>query len=177
MNIPNLLSVLRLLLVPLFVYVFLTDGNCTQAGIILAVSGLTDCLDGYIARRWNKITNAGKILDPLADKLTQATVVFCIAYKGMALVWIAFAFIIIKELLMLFGGIKIYKNKDVVVSSHWYGKIATVVFYIGFFILVCLYETLNIYTRYAIVGVSLSISLLALVAYARHFFQLQIKNF
>ena len=77
-TIPNLLSVLRILLILPFVYFFMT-GNVLLAGLMLALSGLSDLFDGMIARKFNQVTDLGKMLDPVADKLTQGTVAICLA--------------------------------------------------------------------------------------------------
>lgn len=73
LTVPNAMSLFRILVIPFFAYFFLKD-NLTAAVIALALSGLSDALDGFVARRFNQITELGKMLDPLADKLTQGTV-------------------------------------------------------------------------------------------------------
>ena len=83
-SIPNILSYIRILLIPVFAYCYLTantDGDYYFAAVILLFSGLTDMADGMIARKFGMITYLGKILDPLADKLTQATVAVCLAIR------------------------------------------------------------------------------------------------
>ena len=96
-NIPNLLSYLRLLLIPAFVMVFL--GATSQrdyyiAALIVLFSALTDLLDGIIARKFGQITELGKVLDPIADKLTQITIIFCLLnqYSGMWAVIMLFTY-------------------------------------------------------------------------------------
>ena len=103
-NIPNLLSLLRLLLVPAFVVLFF--GNETQfywSFVVLALSGLSDAADGFIARKFNQITDFGKLLDPIADKLTQVTVVICMAIKYNQLLPLA-VLCLIKESFQSIGG-------------------------------------------------------------------------
>lgn len=102
-TIPNLLSVLRILLILPFVYFFMT-GNVLLAGLMLALSGLSDLFDGMIARKFNQVTDLGKMLDPVADKLTQGTVAICLAIWEPVLLPIL-AIFIVKELAMLAGGI------------------------------------------------------------------------
>ena len=77
-TIPNILSVFRLLLLPVIVYTYMNQKDYVLTGILLLISGLTDLLDGYIARTFNMMSDLGKILDPVADKATQAVVLLCL---------------------------------------------------------------------------------------------------
>lgn len=126
-TIPNLLSLIRILLVPVFVYLYFKHYDIA-ATLILVLSGLTDCVDGYIARHFNQITDLGKILDPFADKLTQAAVaiMLTIKYRQMAPLLAVF---VIKELLMLVGGLFILKSGKHPGGAQWWGKLATIIFY------------------------------------------------
>ena len=76
-TIPNLLSFIRILLIPVFAYLYYNDMKI-EAVAVLAASGLSDMFDGKIARRFNQVTDVGKALDPIADKLTQATMMYCL---------------------------------------------------------------------------------------------------
>lgn len=127
--IPNILSVFRICLVGLFAYVFFTceDGLILAAGIFI-LSGLTDVLDGKLARHFNWVTQFGKILDPLADKLMQCTALFCLAFKGYAPWWI-FVFFVTKELLMCIGAIVFFRKNHEIGVSKYFGKAAVVLFY------------------------------------------------
>ena len=126
MNIPNSLSILRLIMVPFFVLAFFILSP-QIAGIILIASILTDVLDGYIARKYDMVTDLGMILDPLADKLMQATVCLCIgiSYK---IFWLPVLFVA-KELFMMIGAYVVIRSGRKVVPSKWYGKLAAVVFF------------------------------------------------
>ena len=136
LNIPNALSFFRMLLIPVFIVFYMMADKSNYiyyvyAASALVLSGLTDLFDGVIARKCNQITALGKILDPIADKLTQMAVVICIAIKMQSAVLAAALMIfVIKEILMLIGGYIILKNKIVIEGSKWYGKIATAVFYV-----------------------------------------------
>ncbi len=142
-NIPNALSLLRVLLVPVFAWFYLAaqDGRdyLTAAGI-LALSGVTDMLDGTIARKYNMITSVGKVLDPFADKLTQGTVCVCLAIKHPSLAPILIA-LILKEILIFTGGILVYKKKDFVVSPNIFGKIYTAVFFVVMTVIIAFPQT------------------------------------
>ena len=176
MNIPNILTVIRFLLIPVFAYQYIVQGNVAWAAIILVLSGVTDVLDGYIARRYNLVTKWGVVFDPIADKLTQLTVAFCIAFKGLELMWIAFGLMLAKELVLVCGGIKLYRKADVVVPANWFGKVATLVFYLVFFMLILFGNQISEEVKETMVIVALSLSIFALFSYIINFFKIQ-KNF
>lgn len=132
-TIPNILSYFRILLVPVFVLLYV-NSDCNiklhlAAAGVLALSGITDMLDGKIARKFNQITELGKVLDPLADKLTQAAIVGCLATL-YPLFFIVLAILVVKEITM--GSLALYylKKGRKLNGAHWYGKVATTVFYI-----------------------------------------------
>lgn len=124
-QIPNILSFFRLLMVGVFVYLFQTTRYYGALGIyVLAI--LTDTLDGYLARRNNWITDLGKVLDPLADKLMLIAALVCFYTKGWISLWLLVV-VAGKELVMIVGGALLLK-REVVVFADWFGKFAT-----GFF--------------------------------------------
>ena len=110
-HVPNILTIIRFLLIPFI------------------ISGITDVVDGAIARKFNFITDFGKLMDPLADKLTQISVLATLMIKDLIPVWIL-AIVIAKEAVMIAGASFLY-GRDVVVSSKWFGKLATVLFFIA----------------------------------------------
>lgn len=136
-SVPNQLSVLRLVLIPIFILAFFShiDYSGPIAACILILSGATDFLDGIIARRFNMTTYLGKILDPLADKLTQAAVCICLVIAKVAPWWLLLIFVV-KEFLMIIGGASIMKKGIKLYSSKWYGKLATFVFYLIMIIII-----------------------------------------
>jgi len=132
-GIPNILSCIRVVMIPLFVWRYLTaqsEGAYVFAAGILVASGLTDMLDGYIARKYNMITPVGRLLDPLADKLTQAAVCICLTIRIPGLFFIAILFVV-KEVVMLLAGYKLYRTVQLedIPGSKWFGKLYTIVFY------------------------------------------------
>ena len=127
-NIPNILTLLRFIFIPLIVY-FIFSQNYLLAFIFFTLSGITDVLDGFIARKFNLISNFGKLIDPLADKSTQICILASLVTLKIIPVWIL-AIVVIKELIMIIGASFLY-GKDVVVYSKWYGKLATVLFYLA----------------------------------------------
>ena len=129
MNIPNILTVIRFIVIPVFAYyLLLGSGYYSIAVILFLLAGMTDILDGYIARKFNMITSFGKLADPLADKLLQITALLILTYQNK-IPFIILTIIIVKEGFMAAGGILLYKKENYVVTSNWYGKAATVIFY------------------------------------------------
>lgn len=132
-SIPNMLSYFRILLIPVFVVLFFNSGESVgyhiASAAVLIVSGLTDMLDGKIARKFNQITELGKIIDPIADKLTQCAVMICLAihYK---LLWVFIGILVIKEITMAVLAFLFMKKDRKLKGAHWYGKVSTTVFYL-----------------------------------------------
>lgn len=138
-TIPNILSIFRILLLPLFVYLYLhaeTTWEFLRAAIILAVSALTDLADGKIARRFNMISKLGKILDPIADKLTHITIAFCLCWQIPQMIYV-FVLLLVKELSMMFMALygTFRKNKKIWDSAQWYGKVCTTIVFVIFIVL------------------------------------------
>ena len=131
-NIPNALTMLRLVLIPVFVVVFFNtprDQDKIAALVIFAVASITDMFDGMLARKLNQITDFGKLFDPLADKLMVVTSMVCQAIIGV-FPWAAIAVVAAKELIMFFGGMFML-SKGVVVYSNYWGKTAQVFFIVS----------------------------------------------
>ena len=131
-NIPNILSIIRIILVFVFVFVFFALNEPLWAIIIFLVAGATDVVDGYLARKFNWITNLGKILDPLADKLMQCTVLVCLCIENVVPVWFLLIYFA-KELMTLLIGFIVIRRRSVVVVSKWYGKASVCLFYATIF--------------------------------------------
>lgn len=136
--VPNILGYLRLIMIPIFVWLYLRAGETKaywQPALVIAVSGLTDFLDGKIARKFHMITNLGKVLDPVADKLTQVSMVVCLAlrYPLMIAVFVLFA---VKEIVLGIVGLTLLQKKHRRLDgAMWCGKICTFVLYIVMFLL------------------------------------------
>ena len=127
-HIPNALTILRFILIPFIVY-YIAKEKYVDAFIYLTISGITDVLDGIIARKFNFITNFGKLIDPLADKATQISILVTLSLKNIIPIWIL-VIVFLKEFVMVSGASFLY-GKELVVSSRWYGKLSTVLFYIA----------------------------------------------
>ncbi len=131
LTVPNLLSLFRLLLIPVYMVIYLNADSQTDyyiAGAILAVSCLTDMIDGKIARHFNLITNVGKLLDPVADKATQFTLIVCLASRYPVLYYVI-ALFVVKEAFQLFAAYWLYRKGKVLKGALISGKICTTVLF------------------------------------------------
>lgn len=167
---PNALTIARFLLIPVIITLALNN-NYIGAIIVLTISGITDILDGCIARKYNLITDFGKLMDPLADKMTQISLLLTITFKQIISFWIV-GIVIFKEFLMVSGASFLY-GKELVVSSKWYGKLATVLFYIAIVLSLLLKQfepfinsltTLSVKLKSVILSIDTPIYYLALLA-------------
>lgn len=134
-NIPNILSVIRIILVFVFVVVFFLPISKIWALIVFLTAGATDVVDGFLARKFNWITDLGKILDPFADKLMQCTVLVCLCIENVVPIWFLLIFFA-KEIMTLLLGFLAIRRRSVVVVSKWYGKASVCLFYATIFLAV-----------------------------------------
>lgn len=127
-TIPNLLSMFRLLLVPVFCWTYLGLENLWLTIGLLALSGLTDIADGYIARRFHMISDFGKALDPVADKITQIAMLTCLIIRIPILIPVL-ALLVTKELVDGIHALYTVKKTGRVLGAEWHGKLSTVLIY------------------------------------------------
>ena len=168
-QIPNILTMCRFALIP-FVFGAILQRDYVAAFVFLTISGATDVLDGFIARKFNFITNFGKLIDPLADKTTQISTLIALSFAGIIPYWIL-VIVFIKEAIMIAGASFLY-GKQLVVSSRWYGKLATVVFYIAIVAsLITNYFNLAMHLDIYIYYVALALTIFALIMYFKEFYQ------
>lgn len=128
-TVPNILSYFRILLIVPFVILFL-KGEYLWSALCIIASGLTDCVDGFLARKLNQITQLGKMLDPVADKLTLLAVGICLSVVEPMIIPVIII-LVIKDMLMIIGASLMLKNKVMPFASEWYGKVGTVCFYVS----------------------------------------------
>lgn len=166
--IPNILTVLRFLLIP-FILHFLVRDQFILAIIFLTLSGITDILDGTIARKFNFITNFGKLIDPLADKITQLSILWMLVSKNIIPLWIL-VIVLLKEATMVAGASFLY-GKELVVSSKWYGKAATVLFYLAI-VLSMIFKDLQIQSGIDLIlyYIAVAMTMFSLIMYFREFY-------
>ncbi len=139
-SIPNILCYIRLLLIPIFVIKYIRAQEpveYVQVAIIIFASGITDFLDGFIARSFNMITDFGKLIDPVADKLTQAALIFVLVVKIKWMFLLLILFVVI-QLFMLGAGLVMLKKGKRLNGSKWFGKVSTAVFYAVMLVLVAM---------------------------------------
>lgn len=167
-QIPNALTVLRFFIIPFIIY-YLVKEEYIMAFIMLVLSGLTDILDGFIARKFKLITNFGKLIDPLADKLTQISVLCTLLFKNIIPLWII-VIVLLKEASMVCGASFLY-GRNLVVSSRWYGKVATVLFYIAIAVSLIIRQfSLSYSFDIIIYYLALVMTIFSLVMYFRDFY-------
>lgn len=135
-TVPNLLSIVRLTLIPVIIWIYICLQDYPLAVFLIAFSGATDVADGIIARKFHMVSDFGKILDPIADHATQIALLICLMsrYAQMKLLVIAF---IVREICMAFMGYLALKRNSVN-SAKWYGKLNTVLLYLVMAILILL---------------------------------------
>lgn len=171
LTIPNLLSLFRLLLIPVYIMIYLNaDSNSDYfiAASILAVSCLTDLVDGKIARHFNMISNIGKILDPLADKATQFALILCLTVKHPILLILVGLFVV-KESFQLIQGFMILRKGQILSGALLSGKISTTVLFISL-ILMVMFPEMNNAMIYILTGIDCIFLLISFVGYARIYY-------
>lgn len=166
-NLPNALTMIRMLLIPVYWFVFMA-GHTGWGLAIFAAASITDLLDGHIARKYQLITDFGKLMDPLADKLMVLSVMLSLAIRGMA-PWAALLIILCKEAIMVLGGLLLYK-KGVVVYSEKIGKAAQALTVCG--LILCFFgdrltESLGFPLHTAVLWCAVALTLAALCFYVK----------
>lgn len=170
-TIPNILSVFRILLIPVYIHIYLNAQaleDYRMAALILAVSCLTDAVDGFIARKFNMISNLGKFLDPLADKFTQLALTICLSirYAVMRPVLVLF---LIKEFFQLFASIFYFRKGKMLGGALIAGKICTTVLFVSLILLV-FFPQLSLDTVRIIAMIDFVFLINAFVCYGLAFF-------
>lgn len=163
LTVPNLLSFFRLALIPVIIWLALGRGQYAAAAAVVLLSAATDVADGWIARTFHQVTDFGKLIDPVADKLTQATLVVCLLsryiYAAGLLVLLA-----VKEAFQFVCGLLVFRRHKRVHSSRWFGKVSTVVFYAVMLVLF-LFPEIDPALAYALFGLCVAFLLLSAVGY------------
>ncbi len=163
-TIPNLLSFFRICLIPLILWLYLIRGDFLLSGIVVIISGITDVIDGLVARKFNMTSDLGKVLDPLADKATQLAVMLLISIN-YPLMSLPISVLVAKEIFMSVSGLMVIKKREVVLGAGWHGKLAT--FTLTFTTILHLFWQ-NIDYRFSTLTILLSTAmiLLSLILYA-----------
>lgn len=177
-SIPNIICYIRMLLVPIFVYVYLTaetDGDYLMSAGILTISGISDFLDGYIARKYNLITEWGKLIDPIADKITQFVCAALLVYTYPAY-WVLLIIIVVKDVMLAVAGVYIFKKTGRKLNgAQLPGKIATAVFFVVSISLIAFHIPETLISRIMIIFTSF-LMFTAMVYYAKDLYQLYVQR-
>ena len=167
LTIPNALTLFRILLIPVFVWLYVAQKHRYTAVAVVALSGLTDVADGYIARHFNMVSDVGKILDPVADKLTQAALLICLASRYRVIYWV-FCLLVVKEMVMGLLGLATVKATGRVEGARWYGKVSTGVFY-GTMLLLLIFADMPESWANLLIALCAVALVMALILYVRHY--------
>ena len=128
-TIPNVLSIFRICLIPVFVWAYCVRQDGVMTAGLLVLSGATDLLDGLIARRCNMVSDLGKILDPVADKLTQGMMMLCLITR-FPLMLVPFILLVVKEAVVGLSSLVVVRKTGVVHGAVWHGKVTTTALYV-----------------------------------------------
>lgn len=170
-TIPNMLSLFRLILIPVYVYIYLNATEAYHYAIaagILAVSCLTDMIDGKIARKFNMISTLGKILDPIADKATQLSMIICLSITYPALQALL-ALFLVKESFQLIAGLLNLRKGKMLDGALISGKISTTVLFISLILLV-MFPNMDPTAVSILIGISGIVLLVAFIDYIRAYY-------
>ena len=171
LTIPNLLSLFRLVLIPVYIVIYLNataPGDYFLAAAILAVSCITDLVDGKIARHFNMISNVGKVLDPVADKATQFTLIVCLAVRYPVLLTMVVLFVI-KEGFQLIAGLLTLRKGQMLTGALITGKVCTTVLFISLILMVLLPD-MGLTAIHIITAIDCAFMLVSFVDYARMYY-------
>ena len=165
-TIPNLMGYFRIILIPIFMVVYIgadSRADYIAAAVILGISGLTDCFDGKIARHLNMITEWGKVLDPVADKLTQAAVFISLSFRYPTMRYLVILFVV-KEMFMGIMGAIMLKKGSMMDGARWYGKICTAVLY-GAMVILLLVVDLSYFAAGLIISICIIMNIFSFACY------------
>ncbi len=174
LTVPNLLSLLRILMIPFIVWLYIGKKNYYGAAVLIILSGITDVADGIIARKFNMISDFGKILDPIADKLTQGTLIICLSFKYPNMLWLISLFVA-KEFVMALLGYITIRNTDSVNSAKWYGKLSTIVLFASMVLMILLPDLPMVFVNVLIILCG-AILCLSLIMYTRFYIKILCKK-
>jgi|GEM_PF-117984 len=166
-TIPNLLSFLRILLIPVIIYLYCAAQDYPAAVLMLLVSSATDVADGIIARKFNMISDLGKVLDPIADKLTQGAIMICLVSRYPFILWLIILFAA-KELTMFFMGYLTLKYAHSVNSAEWFGKACTVIIVTSMAVLI-LFPQIELPWVKGIIALDAAAVVISLILYVRFY--------
>ena len=163
-TIPNVLSFFRLCLIPVIVWLYVGKQDYLWTLLILTLSGITDIVDGVIARKFNMISNFGKAFDPVADKLTQMAMLFCLVSRFKYMM-IPFVLLVLKEVITGITALVSIKRTGTVKGAVWHGKLTTVSLYAMMAIHIIWYNIPHAVSL-ILVGICIGIMLMSFIMYS-----------
>ncbi|MCR3954835.1 MAG: CDP-diacylglycerol--glycerol-3-phosphate 3-phosphatidyltransferase [Gudongella sp.] len=168
MTLPNLITVFRIILIPIYLFLFFSDieNKVFVLGMIFMIAGVSDVLDGFIARRFNLMSKLGAALDPFADKMMSFTVLVTFTMIGLIPVWILIP-MLVKEVIMIGGGLILYlKHGKAVIPSNKYGKVATFSLYAAILSIIL---NLSVTISILLLSITVTLNLIAFYNYLKIF--------
>lgn len=172
-TIPNLMSLFRLILIPVIICLY-WQGRYKLAVAFVGLSALTDMLDGVVARRFNMVSDLGKMLDPVCDKLTHGALLVCLI-RRYRYIRVLLALLAVKESIMLVLGWIAVKRRQTVHSAKWYGKMCTVVFE-GVMIVLMLFPSIPDRIAHGMMGLCTAVMIFSLIMYSIFFLRVIISG-
>lgn len=166
LTIPNLMSFFRLCLIPLIIWLYHGKHMYGLAALALVVSGITDVADGYVARHFNMVSDFGKALDPVADKLTQFSMLVCLAVR-FQWIMVPVVLIFLKEVTTGILKMVVIRKTGVVEGAEWHGKLTTVLLYLTIFIHIVWYDIPKTWSV-ALTVVCTAMMLISFILYGVH---------
>lgn len=162
-TIPNILSFFRLCLIPVIVWLYCVEENYLATTLVVALSGLTDVVDGFIARRFHMISDFGKAFDPVADKLTQIALLFCLVTRFPHML-VPLVILVVKEIFAGVTGLLVIRKTGTVMGAVWHGKATTACLY-GTMIVHLIWYRIPGVVSYILVGLCTVMMLISAVLY------------
>lgn len=167
-KIPNMITIFRLILLPVFLYCYFAFADKRIAFAVFVVASASDLLDGYLARKLNAVSSFGKLADPLADKCLQVSAIVCLAITGY-LPLAAAIIIAVKELIMLLGGVFVLKKMKTVVYANRFGKLTS--FFFSITMCLCFFKDIWFFTETGslvldiLIYIAIGLSVLSMIQY------------
>ena len=165
LTIPNLMTFFRILLLPVIIWSYLTMENKTLSIVLLALSALTDVMDGIVARKFNMVSDFGKALDPIADKLTQVALLICLIKTHPLILWLLILCVLRETFMFVTGLVNVHKVGQFK-SARWYGKLSTVLLYGTALALIVFERIMPTWLKTVLIILCMAGVLLAVVGYS-----------
>ncbi len=171
LTVPNFMTFFRILLLPVIIWSYLTMESKLVPIILLALSALTDVLDGIVARKLNQVSDFGKAMDPIADKLTQVSMLICLVRTHPLILWLLILCVLREIFMFVTGLINVHKVGQFK-SARWYGKLSTVLLYGTALALIVFENLMPLWLKTALIVLCMAGVLLAVTGYSLYYSRL-----